>query len=549
MKYLGLLVVIGTFILNTAVTGAQIIPQDASPTTSIVLFQVKTEGIAAGDEYVLLYNTLDSPIDIAGWCLQYSSASDNPGFKVCIESAEYLVDGGTFISFGTTSFMQSTNFALDFTISGGMSSTGGHVRLLDTEDNEVDKLGWGTAVSPEMTVSIGAPIKHNKSDALSRSLESAIIDSNDNITDFTSRKLIYQCPNSGMILYDEYYVAPDGSCVQRFCPNLLTSTTEAPEGYYKPEGETNCELIPVVLENRTLFITELLPNVTSTDTGKEFIELYNPNDESVPLEGYTLQMGPSYEKVFGFSGGNIGARSYITFSDTVTGLALPNTNGVQLRLLTPKGTLVSETTTYSNAKNDESWALIEDQWVYTNQPTPGAANKPYLIAAVDEVLGVTSVLAPCPEGKFRNPATNRCKTIETAISALQPCDEDEFRNPETNRCNKLSTSSSSLTPCKPGQARNPDTNRCRSIAATSSGLKPCEAGEERNPETNRCRKVAVLSASDAASLVPVNDVKVETTGGQINWAVITLAMGATIGYMLYEWRVELVQQISRFKKI
>jgi len=37
---------------------------------------------------------------------------------------------------------------------------------------------------------------------------------------------------------------------------------------------------------------------------------------------------------------------------------------------------------------------------------------------------------PCPEGKERNPRTNRCR------KAMKPCPEGKVRNPKTNRCKK-----------------------------------------------------------------------------------------------------------------
>ena len=38
---------------------------------------------------------------------------------------------------------------------------------------------------------------------------------------------------------------------------------------------------------------------------------------------------------------------------------------------------------------------------------------------------------PCPEGKERNPRTNRCR------KAMKPCPEGKVRNPKTNRCKKV----------------------------------------------------------------------------------------------------------------
>jgi hypothetical protein len=305
------------------------------------------------------------------------------------------------------------------------------------------------------------------------------------------------------------------------------------------DDDAKCETIP--LEDRPLLIVEIYPNAPGSDTGQEFIELYNPNDTTVPLAGYKIRLGPSFTKEYVFLSGELQSKQYRAFSDTETGIVLPNTTGAQLVLVTPAGSSVSESPVYSNAKDGNSWQVYEDVWMYTNQRTPNGANLPYLEPAVnEEVLAVTSVLAPCPVGKYRNPETNRCRNIETAVSALQPCDEDEYRNTETNRCRKLTSATSTLVPCKAGQVRNPETNRCRAIATTSS-LGACPEGQERNPETNRCRKVATLAAQ-TTSAGRVDDVA-PTTSSSFNWPVLFVAVAVAGLYMLYEWRSEISQKL------
>jgi len=96
-----------------------------------------------------------------------------------------------------------------------------------------------------------------------------------------------------------------------------------------------------------------------------------------------------------------------------------------------------------------------------------------------------------------------------------------------------------LKPCGPGQYRNPETNRCRSVVSSNNTtLKPCESGYERNPETNRCRKII----SDS---IPTAGYKVEQTNSQNDNGIMVASIAgvgtAAVGYGLWEWRKDLTK--------
>jgi hypothetical protein len=532
VKYYVLLILLITFILSIFPS-----PKATATSDSILILQVQTSSAtSASDEIIVLVNTSEVEINITDWCIHYSSSSDVTKRKLaCVQSQSeninlYLEPKG-LISFSSGEFVLSNpGFVPDLVFTSGMANSSGHVWLTDADGVTVDRLGWGSAVNPESVPALG----HNLNESISRNYFDAIIDTDNNQVDYKSLPVINplvsglfekeiiidRCSNLEEVqveIPNGYLLDEDGICQKDECNNIEGLQTFVPAGYQKDLSSVECQLVP--LENSILFITELLPNAPSVDTGNEFIEIYNPNSKSVNLKGYVLQVGPAFTKQYELNEGLILPGEYLIFSDTESKIVLPNTSGVQLRLLAPNGEIVSQSPVYTNASDDVSWALVEDQWIYTNQITPSSGNKPYLEISVDEVLGVTTVLAPCPVGKFRNPETNRCKNIETAISALQPCDEDEFRNPETNRCRKIQT-----------------------LASLSS----CPEGQERNPETNRCRKVSVLSSS-SEDVAIITDVEVQNTSGKINWPVIILALLGTFGYMAYEWRNEIRKNFSRLK--
>jgi len=515
------------------------------PSDTVVIAQLASGGSGSGtasQEYILLYNFSADDINVTNWCLNYSSSANDPNAVgatkkelACVvppdDQTELWVTSGGYISFTTDEFdLANVGFVSDFGFSTGVAGPGGHVWLTDAQGLVIDLIGWGSAVAPEGI----AADEHMSGEVLSRDLTVDIVDTDVNLADFSSQPILspvlsglYEkavvvdvCPNiEGIQLeFPSGFLADvNGDCIPDFCPNIDGLQVESPAGYEKLEGEEDCTLIP--LEDAVLLITELLPNAPSFDKGLEFIEIFNTNSVPVDLVGYTLQLGLSFSKEFSFVGGVIQPGEYLTFSDLDTGIVLPNTASTSVRLVAPAGNVVSETGVYSNANDNVSWAIVSDIWIYTNQITPGSANKPFLEPAVNEVLGITSVLAPCPAGKFRNPATNRCKNIVSAVSQLTPCAADQSRNPATNRCKKISSSTSSLVPCKEGQ--------------------------ERNPTTNRCRNVATLGGS--SELSSVTDVAVESSEGQLNWPIILLSIGGTLAYMAYEWRFELRSRLLSYR--
>jgi hypothetical protein len=123
-------------------------------------------------------------------------------------------------------------------------------------------------------------------------------------------------------------------------------------------------------------LTEILPNPTGTanDDTDEFIELYNPNGVAFDLSGFVLQTGTTTKHNYEFPDDTLLApQSFTVFYSADTGLSLSNTSG-QADLLDPFGNLLTQTDTYSTAKDGQTWALANGKWYWTTEATPNAAN-------------------------------------------------------------------------------------------------------------------------------------------------------------------------------
>ena len=560
---------------------------------NLVISQVQTgDSVSASNEAVELYNNSLTDQNITDWCIRYASAttatlSTSPKycFNVTDTRTKVYLKAHAY-AYVATSTYGNTSTVVDGRFTGnGFAAAGGHIKLVDQAGTVIDTLGWGSAAFAE-SFPTAAP---TTTQALARKTGAPLTlqDTDNNLADFgvavpafrtgglyEVRTVVDVCGNvagaqeslpSGYD-YDEagncellssdkckniYLIQVEfplgmladvsGNCFIDVCPNLSDLQTTLPLGYELVQN--TC----VKLENSRLEITEVFANADGSDTGLEYIEIYNPNSEPVKLRGYKLLVGKSFEKAYQIvdnaSSQVINPGEYMVLQDGAIGFSLLNTSS-GVRVVTPLGEVASETT-YVDPKDDMSWSRFEDGWAYTNVQTPGRENQRAEVLA-EEIRTVSSTSpATCAAGKYRHPITNRCRNIENDTSMLVACDNDEYRNPETNRCRKIAALTSTLTACNDGYTRNPETNRCRKNTATSSELTPCKEGYERNVETNRCRKVLT---SPQATVASASQSPQDTNTVPTNLLLTTVGVGA-VSYGLFEWRSELKNAARRLVQL
>lgn len=253
------------------------------------------------------------------------------------------------------------------------------------------------------------------------------------------------------------------------------------------------------------------------ETAKEeqFVELYNPTNEAIPLSGCSLKYkNKLYDLVKTNSSGEnpnpseISAEGFFVYRPTEMTLTKNPNSENTLDLVDITGDTVATMKYPHGQKKGTAYALIESAWQTTYFPTPGAPN-------------IAQEFKTCPLGKVLNEETGNC---------IKP------------------TSLASVKPCPAGKYRSPETGRCRS-STSSSEKEPCKEGYERNPETGRCRKVKTNAGADYA-LVPL-------TGGSESSTFIALwsliALGALgLSFALFQFRRELRYKLkhllTRLKK-
>ncbi len=349
----------------------------AASTPSLVISQLKIT--SSNGQFVTLYNATDTPLDMSKYQLEYFNNYD----LTKATSSRLIALSGIVPPHGY--FMINDNAMLlcyQLTVNAaslGFSSTAGMVAVLSMEQSspggiiapEVhDYVGWSK------TAAAGAQTLPSSTNAFLQR----------HPTDVSNHPTIPQ-PGSG----SWQTVQPNSSnpcqlvtvgsapaTVDVGMSHMLLPATEAPSilesiisagqpGAYMPAGNIGL-MAPT--------INELLPNPLGTGNDKtdEFVELYNPNNASFELSGFTLQTGTTTTRNYVFPAGTkMSGKSFKAFYAAETGLSLSNTGG-QARLLDPFGNSIATSSMYSSAKDGQSWSTAKSKWYWTTTPTPSKVN-------------------------------------------------------------------------------------------------------------------------------------------------------------------------------
>jgi len=480
---------------------------------TVLITQIQAGGVgAATQEFIVLYNNGTEEVDLSGWCLTNKSSATIacfsppgvghetylPAYKhAVIASAPFAITQpvGT-VTLTYTPISQSSG-----SITGGSDT----VSLIDHLGNVVDRHTWTTSLSSGMQFErhgTGAPTVYQDTDGAAD----------------------WSVTVSGVLPVDETEI---DTTATDSCPNIDGVQSSVPADKELSQTGECVDRIVLLLE-----LTELLPNAVGTDMGQEFIELFNPNDVSVEMKDYVLLVGQNYENTYAFPVDvTILPHKYIRFTNTDIPYGLLNSSSRVAIALAANGTILGEVPVYTDPPEGQSWALINDVWQYTNQPTPGLEN-----LAMDEGLldAKSSTQQPCALNQYRSLETNRCRLLSSNMGIITPCKDGQYRSEETNRCRNIATDAKTVTSCDEDEERNVETNRCRKIVAASVPA-PCKAGQERNPDTNRCRTVTKMPNASYGVL------GAKTDGGGNLYVVAAVAgvLLLALGYAIWEWHDEI----------
>ena len=235
------------------------------------------------------------------------------------------------------------------------------------------------------------------------------------------------------------------------------------KNYYvepEPEEEKKSEAVP---RCRGLQFSEVL-SYYETLKAEQFVELYNPNPETMRLDGCVVR----YKNKNHVLSGTVEPEGYFAYYTDKAGFALTKnpTSSNELQIIDADGAEVDKMIYPNGQRKGTSYAWIghdekgEEIWRVTYAPTPGEPNS-------------YQEFKTCESGKVLNKATGNC--VKAVNLAVKTCKEGYFMNPITGRCNKVKTVATSE--CKAGYYRDPTTNRCRKIKENNG------ANYELTPQT------------------------------------------------------------------
>ncbi len=144
-----------------------------------------------------------------------------------------------------------------------------------------------------------------------------------------------------------------------------------PGTFPDPNPDPNPNPDPIDLRDK-LIITELLPNPVGSDTDNEWIELHNSSNQELPLSGVIIHDSSASRYTFPVAT-LLAADQYLVLGRTISNIAL-NNDADSVILQDNQGIELDRVDYQETAVEGSSYALVDDQWAWSNKPTPGAVN-------------------------------------------------------------------------------------------------------------------------------------------------------------------------------
>ncbi|MBT4120886.1 MAG: PKD domain-containing protein [Candidatus Magasanikbacteria bacterium] len=279
--------------------------------SEVVINEIVSDPTDGAVEFVELYNRTASSVDLAGWWIEDGG-----------ESKTNLNGNISVRSFKT---IESPK--------GNLNNSGDSIVLFAPDGTKIDQVTYGTWDDGNISDNAPAP-----DDPLS-----------------LIRKIDGQDGNN------DYYDFVLTSTITPGSSNIVSVVTEGGE------------VVEQLLTSAQIKINEIMPNPVGSDNEDEFIELKNEGSETINLKNWFLS--DSTSKKYKITQGSIKSGDFIVFKRSMTGIALNNTGGDEVKLYSTNSSLVDSVKYAGRAGESETYARKDDgTWAWTIKTTSGKAN-------------------------------------------------------------------------------------------------------------------------------------------------------------------------------
>lgn len=122
----------------------------------------------------------------------------------------------------------------------------------------------------------------------------------------------------------------------------------------------------------SIIFSEIMPAPTGSDEENEWIEIYNPSEQVINLNGFSIEDSSGSSGKYSFKDVTLNSHQYLVLKRPETHIIL-NNEGDSLFLKDGAGNII-DSVEYPKAKTNQSFAKNNTAWNWTTIPTPGASN-------------------------------------------------------------------------------------------------------------------------------------------------------------------------------
>jgi len=297
-------------------------------THSLLIVEIQIAGDKVDNDHIKIYNPLDIDLDVSGYKLKKTNSKGNVSLIKVFPIGSVIPAKGYFI-WGNSKENYASIIKANISSSATLTKNNS-IALFTSEEKIIDAVGWG--------------------DFYGLFIEKTPFPKNPNANQILKRKLIkgfYQDTDNNK---EDFYLSPEES----FEP--ISQKSEKINTIY-PAG---------------IVINEILPSPLGPDETDEWIEIFNKNDFDVNLSGW--QIKDAIGKITNYIipiGTKISSQGFLLLKRTETKIVLNETDG--LILISPDGKTV-DSVNYQKAVKNNSYNRIENEWVWSENLSPGKAN-------------------------------------------------------------------------------------------------------------------------------------------------------------------------------